>query len=83
MDRKPEQPAPAKPEGHWYSTDPAEPRYEEVISPHRAVQDAIAELGCDASTEDLRRFLEARGFRADPALIERVKAESVAGGQCP
>ena len=74
--RKDEIPGPA-PHEHWRVDDPAvAPPHAEIISPARAVEEALATLGCGASDEEVCRHLREReGMDIGLEMIARVREE--------
>jgi hypothetical protein len=72
QDRKDER----SPESHWRVDDPeGQPCHTEIISCARAVQEALATLGCDASDQQVRDRLREQGMEVETGAIARVREE--------
>src|SRR5262245_59710998 len=70
------QPEPRSSESHWRVNDPeGQPCHADIISCTRAVQEALAALGCEASDEEVRRRLREQGIEVEAGMIARVREE--------
>ena len=70
------------PESHWRVDTPQEqPAHEEIISMTRAVEEALAALGCEASDEDVQFRLRKEGIEIDREMIARIREELVRSKQ--
>jgi hypothetical protein len=73
----------ARTEGHRPPDDGEASPYEQVISPHQAITEALARLGPCASASAVQEELAARGVRASVEQIERACAEACAAAHGP
>jgi hypothetical protein len=63
-------------EGPWrVDTPQVQPAHGEIISCARAVQEALALVGCEASHEDVRRYLHEQGVEIDTGSIAQLREE--------
>ena len=62
------------PESHWRVDTPQEqPAHADIISLTRAVEEALAALGCEAADEDVQRHLSREGIETDLRTITRIR----------